>query len=528
MALLQKVLNGEQDRRKALLEHLFAVESPNIYIRCTGERQIVMTDYTRKIKSMYEPNNRYANFGAVLRSINIHGFRGIADLTVEFEFPVTVIAGLNGAGKSTVSQISLSAYKKPSTATKYKRFYIRDFFPKSVVDPTPFIDDAFVKFRYETDNPEKPQELTVSRKKSEWSGYKRQPERQCFYVGFTMYIPKVERKDVSIYRGKSIELSARRNVSEETRSIVQKILGQPYDNLYFQDVHHRQRHAELGIAVRGGQRYSENNMGFGEGRVLYLVDLLETAPEQSLFVVEEPETALHEYAQYEIAKYFLEVCSRRHHQIILTTHSMQVIDALPNEARLFLARGDTGVSVQSGLGLPRIRAILSAGYKRDFLVFVEDEFAKALLQEIIRKVDKELLDAIDIKPVGNTDDVKKAVYFTRTTLGKACAGVLDGDMNPDSTSNIFTLPGNEAPEKEVYMNDSVKRFLKSEFNVDMEKVKITRNIQDHHQLTKYLAEKANSDPGYLQISSIRHYLDSIGIDSYREIVEKIQKLLAEK
>ena len=46
-------------------------------------------------------------------------------------------------------------------------------------------------------------------------------------------------------------------------------------------------------------------MGFGEGRVLYIVDKLESAPQQSLFVLEEPETSLHENAQYELAKYLL-------------------------------------------------------------------------------------------------------------------------------------------------------------------------------------------------------------------------------
>lgn len=75
-------------------------------------------------------------------------------------------------------------------------------------------------------------------------------------------------------------------------------------------------------------------MGFGEGRTLYLVDLLENSPEQSLFVIEEPETSLHEHAQHELAKYLLDVCFRRHHQVILSTHSDQILSALPSASRL--------------------------------------------------------------------------------------------------------------------------------------------------------------------------------------------------
>ncbi|MGC6483885.1 MAG: ATP-binding protein [Synechococcus sp.] len=152
-----------------------------------------------------------------MRSVHIDGFRGINGLEIPFEYPVVAISGLNGSGKSTVGQISLSGYKKPSKATDYKRFYVRDFFPASVADPNPFHKESSVKYLYETDDPEAPQELTVKRAKSEWSGYKRQPERKCIYVGFTIYIPKVERKDVSIYRGSSITLTKQRAIPDDVK-----------------------------------------------------------------------------------------------------------------------------------------------------------------------------------------------------------------------------------------------------------------------------------------------------------------------
>lgn len=242
-----------------------------------------MADRAKQLKEKYAPGRRYANFGPVIRSIEIDGFRGINGLTIPFDFPMVAISGLNGSGKSTVGQISLSGYKKPSTATEYNRFYVRDFFPASVADPNPFHQNSSVKFIYETDDPGNPQELTVKRTNTEWSGYKRQPERKCFYVGFTIYIPKVERKDVSIYRGSSIVLTNQRPIPDEVRVLVGRILGQQYDELHFQGIKHGPKSGELGIAARFGYQYSENNMGFGEGRTLYLIDLLENSPEQSLF-----------------------------------------------------------------------------------------------------------------------------------------------------------------------------------------------------------------------------------------------------
>jgi len=274
-----------------------------------------MTDVRKELTSKYEQSRRFSNFGHVITEITIGGFRGVsADIT--FDYPVTALTGFNGSGKSTVGQLMICGYRRLSTALTAKRFYIKDFFPVSVVDPTPFDDGASVSFKYQTDKVGVQQELTISRAKKEWSGYKRQPERNCEYVGFTVYVPKVERRDLSIYNAASLVLTEKSEI-ESVQKHVSKILGAVYDDVYFQGVSAKSKKGELGIASRYGASYSENNMGFGEGRVVYSVRLLETCPEQSLIVLEEPETSLHENAQFEFVKYLMDVSARRRHQIVL-------------------------------------------------------------------------------------------------------------------------------------------------------------------------------------------------------------------
>src|SRR5690606_26283745 len=123
------------------------------------------------------------------------------------------------------------------------------------------------------------------------------------------------------------------DIDAEVIGKMARIIGHKYDDLMFQGISHRGKDAEVGIASRLGYSYSENNMGFGEGRVLYIIDKLENSPKRSLFIFEEPETSLHESAQHQLAKYLLDVCDRRHHQIILSTHSSVIINALPPESR---------------------------------------------------------------------------------------------------------------------------------------------------------------------------------------------------
>lgn len=342
-----------------------------------------MADPRAALASKYVLDHRYINFGPCLRELEVSGFRGI-NTKITFEYPVTAITGLNGAGKSTLGQLALCGYRKVSTEILSKRFYVKDFFPVSVADPKPFDDKASVLFRYETDEKDTPQDLTVSRATKEWSGYKRQPERHAEYIGLAFYIPKVERKDLTIYSASTLKLSEREELAG-AGTYVSRILGGNYEDIFFQGVESTNRKAQLGVAKRLGAQYSENNMGFGEGRVIHTIKVLETCAEKSLIVLEEPETSLHEHAQYEFSKYLIDVSLRRGHQIIYSTHSSPMLAALPPEARKMLTRDIDGVSVYDRISSAEVRSALSAGRNGKIVIGVEDPFAQSMLREILKR-----------------------------------------------------------------------------------------------------------------------------------------------
>lgn len=480
-----------------------------------------MSNPRTDLQSKFALQNRYANFGPSLKSICIKGFRGIADLDIDFQHPITAISGLNGAGKSTVGQLCLGGYKKPSTVIGIKRFYVRDFFPASAADPNPFGPNSSVVYAYNTNDPASPQTLTVARANTEWSGYKRQPERACYYIGFTIYIPKVEQRDLSVYRGAQLTLTAQRPIPDSVRAHVGRILGQPYDALHFQGITHGIKLGELGIASRFGAQYSENNMGFGEGRTLYLIDLLENSPEQSLFVIEEPETSLHENAQFELGRYLLDVCNRRHHQVILTTHSSAILQCLPTESRLLLLRDDHGVASFPMLSASRARSILSDGKHRELCVLVEDDFAKVLLTEMIRRVDRTLLRCLSIHEVGDTKAVRNAALFMRR-IARPYVAVRDADIGSDAANAIFSFPGTFPPEKEVFFNPDVQALIAADFGVHISKILLQREVTDHHCFSQVLASEASTSPDYLRTLAIKCYLESIGTQAYQTLIAEIQ------
>lgn len=480
-----------------------------------------MSDKTKNLQSKYSQKSRYSNFGACLRKVYIDGFRGIYSIDLELDFPITAVSGLNGAGKSTIGQLAICAYKKPSTSIDYKRLYIKDFFPISPADPKPISDEAKVIYTYETDDYRKPQEVTVSRAKSAWSGYKRQPERHCYYVGFTVYIPKVERRDLSVYGGANLQFTEKREIDNEVIAKMARIIGYKYDDVTFQGISHKGKESEVGIASRLGYSYSENNMGFGEGRILYTVDKLETSPEQSLFILEEPETSLHESAQHEFAKYLLDVCNRRHHQIILSTHSSVILNALPSEARKLIIRDETGVDIRNKISSNQVRSILSSGHVRQLDICVEDIFAKVLLTEVIRIKKKELLKAVAIHDIGDKDAVREAVRVLNKT-GKKAIAVRDADVGPAQQEALYSFPGSEPPEKEVFKHQEVKLLLKSKYDLDVDWIIQKKNITNHHNLAKCLACEAETEESVIRTVAIEKYILEIG-DDFDNLITIIKK-----
>lgn len=270
------------------------------------------------------------------------------------------------------------------------------------------------------------------------------------------------------------------------------MLNQPYEMIHFQGIATRTKVGELAMASRFGATYSENNMGFGEGRVLYMVDLLENAPEQSLFVLEEPETSLHEDAQHRLARYLLDVVNRRHHQIIVSTHSGTMLAALPASASCLIHRDAQGVSIHPGISSTRARAVLSAGHER-LDIIVEDNFARSLLTEIIRAEDSGMLQMIAIEGIGSHDAVREALRLLGR-LNRNAVGFVDGDSGPDPEAGVACLPGDGPPERELFEQAEIQQMLQDRYGIGAAHLTVNDPEIDHHDYAKVIGNAVSLPP----------------------------------
>lgn len=479
-----------------------------------------MADIKQVLLTKFSSQHAYANFGSFIQELEIHGFRGIDGLTFKVEFPVTAISGTNGSGKSTIGQIAVCGYRKPITDNIYRRRYVKDFFPQSdSLDPNPFTQTARIIYKYAT-NTRTLQQLTIARKNVEWSGYKRQPERHCFYVGFAAYIPKIERRGLSIYNSKTLQLTERREITPDIKLKVAQILNSDYDEIWFQGITSKGKSNEIGMVSRYGYSYSENNMGFGEGRLLYIVDLMENEPDNSLFILEEPETSLHGDAQYKFIKYLMDVSNRKGHQIILSTHSATMLEALPPEGRKFLTRDRNGVKILDRISAYRAKSILANGHIKALTICVEDIFAQTLLTELIRTFRPGILKNLQIAPVGDKEAVGKMIGRLRE-LGIRSIAVRDADVGENNQEKLYCFPGTLPPEKEVFLNGEVQTDINSKHNIDIQEILNTTENLDHHKYSERFSEEACCIKEIMEIDAIRSYIDTKGAEYFEPLLVKI-------
>lgn len=479
-----------------------------------------MSDPRNTLQAKFQRTHRHANFGEAITRMRVRGFRCHANTVVEIQSPVTAFCGMNGTGKSTLLQVLAVAYKQTPPARSY---YVKDFLVIGPLDPTPFSKTAEVEFTY-CKSPTDHQIVTISRraKTQRWSGYTRRPERGVYFAGVGHYLPRIEQRDFVVRNAKNLRITDQQDVPQVVRNAAANILACQYDAVTTKEVTYSKQNGDIVSVQRSGVEYSEAHMGFGEGRTQSLVVALEKLPDKSLVLVEEPETSLHPSAQYNLAKYLMSVAIRRGHQIFLTTHSEYLLNALPGASRLYLLR-DAGGSIRclAGLSAAEARSLMTDGATKALTVLVEDECARAILRELLRRVDPGFLRTAGIYVGGDADSLAKTARMLRAT-GLSVAIVRDADQAEDTRNSVFKLPGHEAPEKELFRNPAVRQRVASRYGVRLADFFAGLGNVDHHVWISRLAGQVSVDEGALLVELAEAYAANVAANDAENLKEVLR------
>ena len=397
-----------------------------------------------------------------LTEVRIRNLRGIRDLRVPFNYPVSVLAGPNGCGKSTVLFACACAYRVPGRS--FREFVPSSLFPNFTRSKNPLglednLDATELEFYYVHDD----ERLSMMwRRGKAWNrsymGRKggKQPGRQVYLRTLAnLTNPSEVRSLLQIARMDTHS----EQVSPEMLIFAHRVLPRRYRNL---SRIMTQSKDLLFAELEGGYeaKYSEFHMSSGERAILRISkDISEM--QDALILIDEVEAGLHPYTQQMAMLEFQRIALRNRLQIIVASHSPVVLESVPQDARLFLNRDENTNEVQRVDAFRDILQKALYGQSRDQLsILCEDDVAEGLLRGFLDVLNPKLEfrheDIIIGRDTGRDEFPSHIRTLAKFDKLRDFLFVLDGDSRHIEPSvreaageyplQPLFLPGNDSPE----------------------------------------------------------------------------------
>lgn len=460
-----------------------------------------------------------------LKGISIQGgdaqphaeLRGISSLDIDFKYPVTVLCGKNGTGKTTI--LSLAAlgfhgaegfFPRGMALRSYHRghYTFSDFFYKGPQDSD--CKGISIEWRY-CNIPS----VKIRKRSEKWMHYERRPSKATQFLGPIRIASAMEQRVLRSHF-KNAQKVATQPLDDEYLGYLSEILGRPYN--LAEDLFHKGYHLRVCRARRG--TYSSFNMGAGEDAIIDLLSCLQSMPKESLCVIEEIELGIYPEALARLAQVIQRIAFKKKMQFIISSHSQFFIDQLPRRARILLQRYE---DTCSPIYEPTTRYAIgnmSQDYPPELTIYCEDRLAEQILS---LSVPVSIRRRIVITPIGSKSEFKK-VYDIHQKLNPRMKHlfVWDGDVKDSEVRNIFAgvaqfnyffLHEDGTPERNLISKLSehgVSVFARAfEFNSEDEASEILdylRSLADPHDFAFQLSTKTKLEEQVVVSKVIDCYL----------------------
>lgn len=275
--------------------------------------------------------------------------------------------------------------------------------------------------------------LYQSRKKKKggrWTNYDRRVPRDVAFLGIERIVPHNEKSQSKSYY-KAFESSIEEGWEDRVKDAVGRVLGKSYEEFRFVS-HSKYR---LPIVKSSGNVYSGFNMGAGENALFEMFSVLYSIGQGGLVIIDEIELGLHAEAQKKFIGEIKKICNKRKVQVICTTHSRNIFDSLPLDARFFL-ESKNGASVLT----PEITSDfafskLSNQNSGELTIMVEDNVAEQILKS---SLPSSFRKRVQIEKIGSVNALLKqlAANHERKKSRENLVIVLDGDQNTRISDNL--------------------------------------------------------------------------------------------
>lgn len=358
--------------------------------------------------------NKYTQF---IKSVRLKDVRGFVDETVEFRSPVTALVGTNGGGKSTI----LGA-----AALAYKNMRPRQFFPKAFVGDESMADWTIeIELIDKSVFTDKKYTRTARFTRSQWrrDDFK---ERHVEYIEILRTVPAGEIARFKTFLAGDMSNFKTSPLNPETIQYATAVLDKNISHYkLIQKISNPAIKMYVG-ATSNDVGYSQFHFGAGEASVIETIDRIESAPDNSLILIEEVENGLHPVAVRLFVQYLQNAAKRKRLQIIFTTHSQEAVNELPAEAVWAAINKRTW---NGKLSIESLRAITGEVVNAR-VVYVEDEFAKLWVENALGRYGEGLAATTKVFHAGGYPNLVKVSQFHNENpmLTIPSVALVDGDI----------------------------------------------------------------------------------------------------
>jgi len=453
-----------------------------------------------KIKKTFEHDNNFERFPDFITDIHFPCFKGLVpNSEIKFQFPLTVLVGENGCGKSSVLQALETAPEGSSYSQKW--FSTR-------VDPIPEEPRPAFWYSYNSSEAKKNVQILNLRIKKEsnpdywepsrpvakygmelfpkemaktpgasgtrWNGTKRNilyldfrgelsAFDKYFYFGekpntitlktkqdyiryYSVYLKGILDGWVKAgfkYRNKK-RVEKISKLSSDEIEIISSILDKNYEEItIITHSFYKQWGDSVCFKLKNihsetfSGDYTEAFAGSGESAVVKLVHQVFQAPKGTLVLLDEPEVSLHPGAQKRLLDFLLQQTFEKGLQVILTTHSPAIVEELPKEAIVLLHQTPDGTFSPKCSIEPEL-AFQYIGHTNTEKnkIIVEDKCAELLVKRALCLLDSNACKAIDvIFHAGGAKDIYKEAVVLSRLNSKKTFLLLDGDQKCEIPSS---------------------------------------------------------------------------------------------
>lgn len=176
-------------------------------------------------------------------------------------------------------------------------------------------------------------------------------------------------------------------LTDEELNWVGQIIGKVYTSGTLIDHRFYETSGRSVVLKTDHHSYSEAFAGSGESLVVNLVLEVLRAPEHSLLLLDEPETSLHPGAQRMLLVFLLEQTLKKKLQLILSTHSAELVRSLPSEAiKVFRAGPDELTYVEENLSWHEAFFVIGQKLDPAINIIVEDRLAEELVNTALASI----------------------------------------------------------------------------------------------------------------------------------------------